>query len=75
MSDHFYVEFYDARSDQHCATETDAHRILGTSKGDLVDAGRAVRIKRTSTRHERQPGRTRHSGRRMATDVPLVSLE
>ena len=31
MSEHFYVQFYDGRADQPCATETDAHRILGSS--------------------------------------------
>ena len=35
MSDHFYVEFYDGRCDEHCATETDAHRILGASSGAI----------------------------------------
>ena len=35
MSEHFRVQFYDGRADQPCATETDAHRILGTSKGAI----------------------------------------
>jgi hypothetical protein len=36
MSDaHFQVQFYDSRPDEHCATEADAHRALGTSKGAI----------------------------------------
>jgi hypothetical protein len=35
MSDQFYVEFYDGRGDQPCATEADAHRLLGMSRGAI----------------------------------------
>jgi hypothetical protein len=31
----FRVEFYDVRADEWCATETDAHRALGTSRGAI----------------------------------------
>jgi len=35
MSEAFFVQFYDGRVDQPCATESDAHRVLGASKGAI----------------------------------------
>jgi hypothetical protein len=35
MVEHFYVQFYDDQPDQPCETETDAHRVLGMSKGSI----------------------------------------
>lgn len=31
----FRVQFYDARPDEWCSTEADAHRVLGASRGAI----------------------------------------
>ena len=62
MSDHFYVEFYDGRSDQHCATEAEAHRILGASKGAICwtpdgPSGSSTRRRDTNDSYEERDRR------------------
>ena len=70
MSDeHFRIEFYDARPQTSCATEADAHRVLGMSKGAIwwrPDASRDFETCRRDTNDSQEERDHRDAAWRIA---------